>query len=253
MKIVVVNYADHTMTQSQKLCSESAYKYGADFVYVGKPENIDTDFKHLNRSIFDGKRGAGCYWIFKPYFIEYVMRDLQDGDILIYADAGIEFVAPVNEIISKMDEDIFFFTNGFPHVEWCKGDVFETITKIKIPTDGQYDHLRSFKQVQASVIFFRVNQKTKDFIKEWLLYCQMPGFIDDSPSKLPNYPTFAEHRHDQAILTCLQIKYGYKLHWYPSTTGHHIRHMTPDDPYPELFNHHRKRNKGYGNGQPEWT
>jgi hypothetical protein len=74
------------------------------------------------------------------------------------------------------------------------------------------------------------------------LWGQMPGFIDDSPSKLPNYPTFAEHRHDQAILTCLQIKYGYKLHFWPTKYSEHIRHTArPEDNYPTMFNHHRKR------------
>jgi hypothetical protein len=105
------------------------------------------------------------------------------------------------------------------------------------------DKVRKRTQVQASVIFFKVNESTKNFVKEWLLWCQMPGFIDDSPSKLPNYPTFAEHRHDQAILTCLQIKHGYKLHFWPTNYSEHIRHTAlPGDDYPTLFNHHRKRN-----------
>jgi hypothetical protein len=70
----------------------------------------------------------------------------------------------------------------------------------------------------------------------------MPGFIDDSPSMLPNHPEFQEHRHDQAILTCLQIKYQIKAHWWPSTYNLHQREHFPEDTYPPILNHHRKRN-----------
>jgi hypothetical protein len=84
----------------------------------------------------------------------------------------------------------------------------------------------------------KVCDNTKDFMREWLAWCQMPGLIDDSPSQ-DNWKEFAEHRHDQAILTCLQIKHGYKLHWWPTIYSDHLPRT---DSYPAMFNHHRKRN-----------
>lgn len=256
--IRLVTYADNKMLRALDLCARSAEKNGVDmsftyqrYMVCGEPgmAGIYKEFYEFNKEVLDQERGGG-YWLWKPYVIYLQMLNAKDGDILIYSDAGVEFVNNVNEIISRMDEDIFFFTNGFPHVEWCKGDVFYSIVKPPVVEVRKYDDCIDIiskyqhpetdpKQVQASVIFFKVNQKTRDFVKEWLLYCQMPGFIDDSPSKLPNYPTFAEHRHDQAILTCLQIKYGYKLHWWPTQYSEHIR--IPGDNYPVIFNHHRKR------------
>lgn len=233
----LVTFADSRMTTSAKLCCLSASKMGVDVCWPQSPDTITQEFRDMNAEIFKHDRGYG-YWVWKPYFIYKSMLNCQDGDILIYSDAGVEFLQPVQYIIDKMDEDIFFFTNGFPHVEWCKGDVIDAILPANV-----YEYANK-KQVQASVIFFRVNETTRNFVKEWLLYCQMPGFIDDSPSKLPNYPTFAEHRHDQAILTCLQIKYGYKLHFWPTNYSEHIRHTAqPEDNYPSMFNHHRKRNE----------
>lgn len=248
--IRLVTFADSRMTTSAKLCCLSASKMGVDVCWPQSPDTITQEFMGMNAEIFKHDRGYG-YWVWKPYFIYKSMLNCQDGDILIYSDAGVEFIQPVQYIIDKMDQDIFFFTNGFPHVEWCKGDVMQTIlfrissmvTETKCGVFANYG-VDQFKQVQASVIFFRVNETTRNFVKEWLLYCQMPGFIDDSPSKLPNYPTFAEHRHDQAILTCLQIKYGYKLHFWPTNYSEHIRHTAqPEDNYPSMFNHHRKRNE----------
>ena len=163
------------------------------------------------------------------------MYGLKDGDILIYCDTGVKIVNDVNHIINAMDQDIFLFSNGHRHAEWCKGDVWSGI--LNRPFDF------SLEQVQASVIFFKVNDNTRAFVNEWLKWSCKEGFIDDSPSKESNYPTFAEHRHDQAILTCLQIKYGYKLHWWADVLWYEgQRYRWPDDKYPGIFEHHRKRN-----------
>jgi hypothetical protein len=232
--IHLVTYSDENMTISMEKCRASALIQGVGNVYTYKPQIISEEFRRNNDAVLNSSRGAG-YWLWKPYIINEVMNFNRDNDLIIYADAGVEFIAPVNEIINRMDEDIFFFTNGFPQIEWCKGDIMRAINGWH-----NYETFRDKKQVQASVIFFKVNQKTRDFVKEWLLWCQMPGFIDDSPSKVENCKTFAENRHDQACLTAMQIKYGYKLHWWPTQYSEHIR--IPGDNYPVIFNHHRKRN-----------
>lgn len=244
-----ITYSDHNMTISKEKCLLSMTKHGIDGVAGFEPGHVENYFKLANADIWAAKRGP-AYWLWKPYVIYEAISPMKDGDILVYSDAGVEFVDSVKHITDRMDQDIFFFTNGFPHVEWCKGDVWGRINGFsKWSNDDPEimfhysDTRRKYTQVQASVIFFRVNETTRNFVKEWLLWCQMPGFIDDSPSNLPNYPTFAEHRHDQAILTCLQIKYGYKLHFWPTNYSEHIRHTAqPGDDYPTLFNHHRKRN-----------
>lgn len=234
--IRLVTFATHNMSKAGYLCAGSAEKNGVNCVWSQNPDTIGIEFEKFNSDVFNQERGYG-YWLWKPYFIYKAMLLCDDNDILIYSDAGIEFINPVQEIINRMDQDIFFFTNGFPHVEWCKGSVVVSI--LGHPEDP---FNQSWKQVQASVIFFKVNQKTKDFVKEWLMYSQMPGFIDDSPSKLLNYPTFAEHRHDQAVLTCCAIKNGYTIdHWWPTQYSNHLPRSERDG-YPVMFNHHRKRN-----------
>jgi hypothetical protein len=251
--IRLTTFCDQRMTKALELCTTSAREHGVDRCYPWAKDMISgsnlsghqKEFYLFNRDVLDQDRGAG-YWLWKPYILMRALEQCEEGDILIYADAGVEFVANVNEVVSRMDENIFFFTNGFSHAEWCKWDVIEGINRnsLSYPKCGSdLDKEYGKKtQVQASVIFFKVNDNTRSFIKEWFLWCQMPGFIDDSPSKLTNYPTFAEHRHDQAILTCLQIKYGYKLHFWPTKYSEHIRHTArPEDNYPTLFNHHRKR------------
>jgi len=192
--IHLVTYSDENMTIARDKCVMSALKNGVNGANGLGESYISAEFKGNNAAVLNSPRGAG-YWLWKPYVINEAMKVLSDDTILIYSDAGVEFIAPVQEIINRMDEDIFFFTNGFPQIEWTKGDIMRQINGWH-----NYETFRDKKQVQASVIFFKVNQKTREFVKEWLLWCQMPGFIDDSPSKVENCKTFAENRHDQAML-----------------------------------------------------
>lgn len=241
-----ITFTSGNMNSSAVLCATSMLKYGCQRDFVFRSWDIDKDFQYLNKEIYKQGRGHG-FWLWKPYIINIALGTAADNDILIYSDAGIEFVAPIQPLIDAMDQDIFFFDNNFPHIEWCKADIMYAINRwVKFET------FRHIKQVQASSIFIRVNEKTRVFFKEWLLWCQFPDFIDDSPSKIPNCETFAENRHDQAILTACAIKHGYRTHWFPSLTAAHIKQYHPEDSYGPIFNHHRRRDAGRGDGQPEW-
>jgi len=232
----LLNFADSRMTRSQMLCSDSAYKYGAAQVFEYGPEHIGMEFMEFNKEILSAERGAG-YWLWKPYFIWRALEFCEQDDILVYCDSGVEIITDLNEIIKVMDQDIFLFTSGHLNREWSKTDVVAAIN----------EHMELDKlQVQASVIFLKVNDFTRKFIKEWLLWCQMPGLIDDSPSVLPNHASFKEHRHDQAILTSMAVKYGLFLHWWADKLWfENQRYRWPEDRYPSMFLHHRKRNDEY--------
>lgn len=245
MKRLVV-YSDQNMTISRKRCIESGLKHGIDEVHEWDEEMLHaTEFYQLNPDIFiKGARGAGCFWLFKSFIIYKALLDMTENDYLIYSDSGVEFINDVSHIINVMNEDIFLFGNNWNHVDWCKGDALQAI----LPEWNGHYSINSFKQVQASVIFIRPTQKAKDFIKSWLCYCMMPGLIDDSPSKVPNYPTFREGRHDQAIITCLAIKYGIRLHWWCATYNdgafnYDKIQQYQSDNYPIIFHHHRRRNE----------
>lgn len=240
MKIVGITWSDDRMSKAMDLCLLSMQRNGVERLKGYRSswwkawEHIDT-FDWLNKEILYAERGAG-FWLWKPWAISHAMTDLADGDILIYSDAGVEFIAPVSHIIDRMDENVFLFTNTHPNHHWTKRKVLDEM----VPGwEKIYGPDTPWPQVQASVIFFRVCQETRDFVKRWLLYAQMPGFIDDSTGPNEEYPFYQEHRHDQSILSILATKAGYKLHWWPTAYAEHIR--VPGDSYPVLYNHHRKR------------
>lgn len=268
MSIHLVTFSDESMSQSAALCAYSARKHGVDWARWWKKEELAlTEEYQANRSLFDQPRGCG-YWAFKPVIILDAMKRAFTDDLIIYADAGVEFIEPVSIIIDRMDQDIFLFGNDTEHAHWCKRDIVEAIWPLSLDdmkadpnineslTFGEWWTTRGWnrfgKQVQASVIFFRVNDKTRAFVKEWLDWCLFEGgrLIDDSPSQLPNHPEFKENRHDQAILTTLAYREGYKLHnWYVRYDGYTPQRSPhyPDDNYGPQYLHHRKRNHQWGN------
>src|SRR5689334_19513736 len=108
--ITLVSYASDNMTISQEMLVVSAYKHGVDQVVSFGRKDIDDNFYLTNKDILDAERGAG-YWLWKPYIINKMINKLNEGDILIYSDAGVALINPVQLVIQEMKEDILFFTN----------------------------------------------------------------------------------------------------------------------------------------------
>lgn len=249
----LVTFASNDMSRSSELCVDSVRGQRVVWAMIYNPAQVDVlafPFPTL-RELMKQPRGVG-YWAWKPFIIAETMKALKDEDVLIYSDAGVEFLDNVNHIIDRMDQDIFLFGNMYEHAHWCKRDIVEAVfsadnlpdfTHWALPVPWEFFS----KQVQASVIFFRVNDTTRAFVKEWLDWCLFEGgrLIDDSPSRAPNHPEFQENRHDQAILTTMAYREGIKLHWWPASYNDgafiYERGDYPDEGYPVLFHHHRRR------------
>jgi len=236
----LITFTDDSMTIAADICVASALHNNVHETKIFRPKDIDAKFKKANKGIFDQPRGYG-FWLWKPLFIDRELKMMKDGDYLVYCDAGVEIVNNINHIIDRMTNDIWLFGNKFQHVHWCKAD---TLTPI---LSNDYYNYKG-RQCQASVIVIRNSEWVRGFIKNWLEWCTYPGLIDDSPSKLPNHPEFKEHRHDQAILTCIAIRERIDLHWWPAmyNAGNFTYEKTGyNDNYPVLFHHHRLRNSDF--------
>lgn len=212
--IHLVTFSDESMSRSRALCIQSALKHSVD--RIAGPHYIDPGLETRDgftlewlrfQPIYEQmgaewwtKRGCG-YWLWKPHIIDRVMSKLPDGDIVVYADAGIEFINNVNYIIDRMDQDIFLFGNNWEHAHWCKRDVIEAVwpfyergrllrgadarmiddRTVNVFVGGERRQRevnllelaweRFHKQCQASVIFFRVSDYSRKFVAEWLKWC----------------------------------------------------------------------------------
>jgi hypothetical protein len=68
-------------------------------------------------------------------------------------------------------------------------------------------HMNSLQR-QGGANMYYVCDKTREFVQQWYELACNYHFIDDSPSVLPNFPDFQEHRHDQSIFSLLTKKKG---------------------------------------------
>ena len=274
--IHLVTFASEDMSRSAGACVRSALAHGVETYQKFSPELIrDWPEVKANPNIFQNTRAHG-YWSWKPLVIRTAMNQAQPGDYIIYSDAGIEFIDNPRYIIDRMFDDVWIFGNMFGHAHWCKRDIIDEIVPWcpdgeKLPCGIKkvghgYEvplHLAQWwltqpwarfdKQAQASVIFFRVSERSRAFVQEWLNWCLFEGgrLVDDSPSRAPNHPEFQDNRHDQAILTTLAYRDRLPLHWWPATYRYESNGQTQqftyshegyrDEGYPPLFYHHRKR------------
>jgi hypothetical protein len=70
------------------------------------------DFVNRNKNILQQKRGAG-YWLWKPYIIFQELYLARDGDIIVYSDASVNFIANISyltKLTEKQDVIVFRLT-----------------------------------------------------------------------------------------------------------------------------------------------
>jgi hypothetical protein len=71
-------------------------------------------------------KGIG-YWLWKPFIILESMKDLNEGDIVIYSDCGIEITDRLDTLMSICSDKqpVLLFGNGnFTNSMWTKRDCF---------------------------------------------------------------------------------------------------------------------------------
>lgn len=231
-----ITFSDENMTISANECVKSALFNGCNMARQYHPSDFDKRFFKKNKEILLHARGAG-YWLWKPYIIRHMLEfygDTDESTIIVYTDAGILFENDISNLILAMDGDIMLFGNRWKHGDWCKMDCLEAMGCNK-------PEFTEHEQLQASCIIVKNTATAREFIDEWLTWCQVPGMIDDSPSIMPNLQGFREHRHDQAILTNLALLHGITFHWWPAQYSMRYK-ANYRDKYPVMFQHHRKRN-----------
>jgi len=251
VKVYLISYANKQFVKNQDRLNKSAIKYNLkNIISYGESDLKSTKFYSKYKKILDQPRGAG-YWLWKPFFIYSTMCKLREGDILIYSDSGAVFIdnpLPLLKIVAK--EKILLFTNNEPNIKWCKR---KCLNEMRCNSSKYY----SAPQISAGFQIYINNNNTRAFVKEWLYNCCKPGMIDNSKTDGGEFKSFIEHRHDQAILTNLAVKYNITFHRDPSQGGNCLKPLSlrkkgewlqppyvymeqsSSDNYPTIINHLR--------------
>jgi hypothetical protein len=126
---------------------------------------------------------------------------MDDGEILIYADAGCSIKASgaarfnqYLEILRTSPHGILAFNSEHPMYKWTKMDTVKALGG---------ESIIDMPGVIATALIIRKCDTSVRIIKQWMSLCERYELLDDSPSVVENHPEFIEHRHDQSILSLL--------------------------------------------------
>lgn len=242
MKRVHVAFANDKFLKSLNILEESSRNVGdVDMFIRYSPADLKRDnFYEENKSILNEPLGAG-YWIWKPFIILETMKHMEDGDIILYTDAGMKVLSslkPLFEIAQgAKDERMLFAESWFYgthlHSEYTKRDCF-------ILTGTDYPEFWDERCLSAAFHVWVKTQKNIDFLNEWLGYLKDRRVVTYDPNVcgLPNFPDYIDHRHDQAVLSLLSLKHGRELFRAPTQFTNNEIADYPNSPYGQLFYHH---------------
>lgn len=177
-------------------------------------KGFDKEYWDKYKDHFNGTRGYG-YWSWKPYFIKKKLSEMNDGDILVYADTGCMFLKDnVNEL-RKWFGIAYNSPSGIlspcygPYLEheWTRYDLYDYINKTY--NHNNVDIFDKAIQCGAGILIVCKNKQSVDFINQWNdVMSEHFHLCTDEPSSLPNHPNFHENRHDQSVFSMLSKIYN---------------------------------------------
>jgi len=207
-KIVAISYANNKYLKQLKINKFTAIHVGkVDEYYSYGPDDIDVNFKKMNKDILLRPRGNG-YWLWKPYFIYKTLKDkLNKGDYLIYTDSGIFYFDKVEKIIKfmiKTNEDIWAVRTRYLEKKYSKRDAF-------ILLDADFPIYTDTFQYMAGIQIYKKSKLSENFLEKLLHYSTDKRIVTDDPNTqgLPNYEGFIDNRHDQTVLSILTKKFRF--------------------------------------------
>ena len=205
-----------------------APRFGADRVLVYDDAWVrEHDFYRVNRWLWEhpgdrnGPRGFGWY-AWKPLVILDALDRSAPGDVVLYQDADTIPIADLTPVFQIAERDGGWFVKAQTHSNhrWNKRDCLIAM--------GQDDDRTRY--ADAGCARFLAVKKgpwvVTQLLWEWLTYAINPIATTFDPSRYGGeHPEFEEHRTEQAILTNLCHKHGFKLWREADQSGEE----SPDD------------------------
>lgn len=201
------------MAYSLKRIGRQARKLGIfDEVILYTPADVPEYV--LKSPLFACPRGAG-YWSWKPALIYETLQKYDEGTVVVYVDAGctLRKSPEWTRLLGKMEEyDTICFQYAEPQPQWARWGAGSSKIKHwtkKATLDFVQDYFHDPEagelcQIMGGILFMK--GKRNAVLETWkeLMFSHPDLIMDPTADELKDqYPWFAGHRHDQAILTPL--------------------------------------------------
>jgi len=267
--VYLLSFADSRMQRSlDRLARQAKSIKIFNDIYLFIENDLPVDFReYFKDKLIPGSRGYG-YWSWKPEVMLMVLDRIQEGDCLLYIDAGCHLnslgkqrLLEYFKILEQEETGVVAFQAIQPsednsslvydgrklfdqsNYRWIKGDLLDYFGVKDNPS------IVNDQAIGAGVIFIRKCDRAIRIIREWQqIIWHHFNLVDDTPSVSANLKGFIEHRHDQAIWTLLCLKHRVKTlsayeYWYPMKNA---KKLNPDWLALEKFPIHAKRDKDFG-------
>lgn len=177
--------------------------------------DLDVSFVQRHRNFIARNPRLGGYGIWKPQLLLQALRDIEDGDVLLYTDAGCEFDVQAawrfEDYVRAAEQSTSgLFTFTFAHGTqrwWTKPDTVDALSNLGFDVS----HMDEVQHI-SGIIFTRKSPIATSFLKDWWHIMQL-GYrlIDDSPPTR-NDSSYIEGRHDQAMFSMLLYNRDHSYH-----------------------------------------
>jgi len=206
-KIYFITFGNEKFYNSLNRIYNEALSFNIfDNIILNTDKDLKNDLEFWNSHsdfIEQNNRGYG-YWIWKPYINLKLIEKINNGDIVIYADAGCTLnINGKNRLLEYIElvkkNDILSFELTHSEKKYTKKDVFDYFNFLN---DSNINHLL------AGIIIYKKCDKIYDMFKLWYETCCKYHLLNDNHSISPNYDEFIEHRHDQSIFSIIRKKFN---------------------------------------------
>lgn len=177
------------------------------------PETLSEEYKHSPFWEMRNQRGGG-YWTWKFDVIRQELRGMQEGDVLVYADAGCT-INPKGaarfrqylQMASAWEPGIVSFQMPqHPEFKWTTREIIAGVGR-----NADTPPVLRSGQFHATVMIFRKSAAVVDLIEEcWRIITKNPLLITDHYNGAEQTPGFMDNRHDQSILSVMRKVRGCK-------------------------------------------
>lgn len=186
-------------------------------------------YSQHSKFIEDHPKGFGL-WIWKPAALSYLIEHLEDGEMVVFLDAGcqlnanedsrlrfqeyIEMCKSNNLLAMQLTDNSFGFKN-LTDVAWTKLSVLDSLDPLSV--------FRETNQIQSGIIFAIKTEKSQRIASKWLNSCVDSDYsLLVDPFETDSQPDgFIQHRWEQSILSLILKSEGVQplldeTYYYPN-------------------------------------
>lgn len=213
MKISFVTFADHRYKPTlERIKAEALNLKIFNEVYILSDLDFDEEYKTLFFKEERDKMYAFGFYCWKSWAVKSVMEKMEDGNFLVYADAGCIINNNGADLLIKwlekisIDNDFIAFQQKYVEEKYTKEDVF---LFFKIAHENS--KIRKSGQFFAGAFILRKNKSTAKLVEKWFKLSNYNFQLIDDSIICESSSNFIQPRYDQSIISLLLKSYKHLL------------------------------------------